>query len=102
MSTKRTAYFVRRPRRIEELQVPHQLSNEQAFEIVRTVFLDEIDYENFITDMLVGRQFLEDNSAICSAGTVLKCLLITRQGKRDGILVLPENDLVIWAALHTY
>ena len=100
MSTKRTAYFVRRPRRIDDLHVCHPISEERAYEIVKTVFLDEIDYENFITDMLVGRQFLEDNSVICLAGTVLKCLLITIQGKRDGILVLPENDLVMWAALY--
>ena len=87
-----TAYFVQNPRRIEELRVPHLVTSEKHFEIVRTVTLGRIDYENFITDMLVERQFIEDNAAACRRGDIWKCLLVRQKGKPGGILVMPEKD----------
>ena len=49
------AYFVERPRRIEDLTVPHLVEKERPFRIVTEVQLPAIDYENFITDMLADR-----------------------------------------------
>ena len=50
------AYFVERPRRIEDLMVPHLIEKERPYRIVTSVQLTAIDYENFITDMLDDRQ----------------------------------------------
>ena len=60
-----------------------------------------IDYENFITDMTVDRQYLEDNAHLCSKGDVYKCLLIRRENKLDGVLVIPlDKAWVGWAAYY--
>ena len=47
------AYFVERPRRIEDLTAPHTLKLKRPYRIVTEIQLPTIDYENFITDMLV-------------------------------------------------
>ena len=92
------AYFVQRPRIIEELIVPHPIERERPFCIAATVELARIDYENFITDMLADRQFLEDHAALCSKGEVWTCILVRQRGRTDGVLVLPEGCYVGWAA----
>lgn len=55
-----TAFFVDDPRVWEDLLRPHLLEQEKPFEIVRTITLECIDFENFITDMLVARGYLEN------------------------------------------
>ena len=93
------AYFVRRPRRAEELTVPHLPEHERAYEVVKTVTLSDIDYTNFITDMLADRQFIEDNGEICSFGESCKCMLVKPRGGDKGVLVVPENLCFVgWAA----
>ena len=62
METAGNAYFVRSPRRLEDLQTLHLVEKERPFEIVKTVKLAKIDYENFITDMVADRQFIEDHA----------------------------------------
>ena len=62
------AHFVESPRTIDDLMEPHPIEQETAYEIVKTVKLSGIDYENFITDMIADRQFIEDNAALCSQG----------------------------------
>ena len=42
------AYFVERPRRVEELTLPHLIEKERPYRIVTEVQLPAIDYENFI------------------------------------------------------
>ena len=54
------AYFVESPRIIEDLLAPHPIEQEIQYEIVKTVKLAKIDYENFITDMIADRQFIEE------------------------------------------
>lgn len=61
-------YFVSDPRRIEDLTVLHLVEKERPYEVVKTVKLAKIDYENFITDMVADRQFIEDHAALCSKG----------------------------------
>ena len=92
------AYFVPDPRRLDELFGPHPLERETPYEIVKTITLGAIDYGNFITDMLADRQFLEGAEAICSKGDIWKCLLVRKRGSHDGILVMPEDGYVGWAA----
>ena len=91
MKEKGNAWFVRRPRRIEDLMQPHLLKQERAYEIVKTVVLEKIDYENFITDMLADRQFIEDADALCFKGETWRCLLVWQRGQADGVLVMPES-----------
>lgn len=93
-------FFVKKPRTIEDLTQLHFIEQERQYEIVKTVELDKINYENFITDMLADRQFIEDNAALCSRGEIWKCLLIRPRGQTGGVLVMPESGCCVgWAAL---
>ena len=93
------AYFVERPRRIEDLMVPHLIEQERPYRIVTEIQLPAIDYENFIADMLAGRQFIEDHGRRFKKGEVWDCLLVRRRGQPDGVLVMPEDScFVAWAA----
>ena len=84
------AYFVRYPRIIEDLQKLHLVRDERTYEVVKEITLAAIDYENFITDLVADRQFLEDNASLCADGEPMKCLLVRRRGRRDGVLVVPD------------
>jgi hypothetical protein len=102
METRDFAYFVERPRVIEDLIQPHLFEQEREYQIVKTIELGKMDYENFITDMLADRQFIEDNAGLCSQGEVWQCLLTRQRGCSDGILVMPENGCFVgWAAYYS-
>lgn len=91
--------FIRHPRTISDLMQPRLHKHEWEYQIVKTIELGKMDYENFITDMLADRQFIEDSAALCSQGEVWKCLLIRQRGCREGVLVMPENRCFVgWAA----
>lgn len=95
------AYFVDKPRTINDLMQPHRVEAEQSFHITKTIQLSGIDYTNFITDMLVDRRYIEENYRLCSSsGSVIQCLLIKQRGKKGGILVLPIRSWVASAALY--
>lgn len=99
MEREGTAYFVKQPRTIEDLIVPHPIELERPFEVIKTMMLAKIDYENFITDMNVDRQFIEDDAELCGMGKVWKCLLVRQRGREDGVLVMPEDGCYVgWAA----
>lgn len=93
------AYFVERPRRLEDLLRPHLIERKRPYSIVTAVQLPKIDYENFVTDMLADRKFIEDYGKRCRAGDVWDCLLVLQRSRTDGVLVLPEQGrFVSWAA----
>ena len=93
------AYFVERPRRIEDLMVPHLIEQERPYRIVTEIQLPAIDYENFITDMLADHQFLSDHGRRCKKGEVWDCLLVRCRGQHNGVLVMPEDGCFVgWAA----
>jgi len=93
------AYFMRTPRTARDLFCPHLAEREREFEIVKDVGLEPIDYENFVTDMLADRQFIEDAAVLCGEGEIMKCLFVHRRGRPDGILIVPESDAYVkWAA----
>ena len=95
------AYFVDKPRTIDDLMQPHRVEAEQSFHITKTIQLSGIDYTNFITDMLVDRRYIEENYRLCSSsGSVIQCLLIKQRGKKGGILVVPIRSWVATAALY--
>ena len=91
--------FIRHPRTISDLMQPRLHKHEWEYQIVKTIELGKMDYENFITDMLADRQFIEDSAALCSQSEVWKCLLVRQRGCREGVLVMPENRCFVgWAA----
>ncbi len=95
------AFFVESPRIIEDLLAPHPIEREQRYEIVKAVKLTKIDYENFITDMIADRQFIEENAALCAQGGVWRCLLVQQRGRTDGVLVVPDDGCYVgWAAYY--
>lgn len=98
MKDRKYAYFVKLPRVINDLCRPHRPEDERSFEVVKVIYLAAIDYENFITDMLADRQFIEDHAHLCEQADTWKCLLVRRQGGNDGVLVMPADRCFVgWA-----
>ena len=93
-----TAFFVKRPRRIDDLQGLHLTSQERPYEVVKRITLGKMDYENFTTDLLADRAFLDGLDTLCSTGTVWRCIFVRQRGQKDGVLIVPSNGFVEWAA----
>ena len=92
-------FALHNPRVVNDLIVLHDVMDELPFEIVKEIRLQAIDFENFITDMTVDRQYIKDHAALCDDGEIKKCLLIRGRNPEYGILVLPEaKSYVGWAA----
>ena len=97
------AYFVSDPQKIEVLTVLHLVEKERLFEVVKTVKPAKIDYENFITDMVADRQFIEDHAALCPRGEVRRCILVQQRGHADGVLAqVRYSPLDHWRLMTTY
>ena len=86
---EQTARFIFRPRRIEELR-DFAIGMLRPYQIVSTVCLGGMDYENFVTDLLADRAFLEDVPSCGEDGKVLCCLRVSCPG-RDDILIVPDG-----------
>lgn len=86
---EQTAYFLRRPRRIEELRAEEN-GQWRPYRIVKTVCLVGMDYENFVTDLLADRAFLEDVPGCGEDGKVLCCLRVSCPDRED-ILIVPDG-----------
>ena len=98
MSQNGTAYFVYSPRMLSDLLQPHDIRDEKPYRVVHTVSLSAMSYENFITDMVADRQFLEDYADLCGEGDLWKCVLVKQRGKAAGVLVVPDGCYVKYAA----
>ena len=61
--------------------------------------LSEIAFENFCTDMVADRLFLEENAARCGTGEVVKCILVKSRKSKDWVLVVPDGAYVELAAV---
>ena len=94
MREKNTAYFVRMARRVEDLSVPHLLNAEKAYEIVKIVELEEMDYENFTTDLLADREFLCAIPESRWNAEILKCVLVRGFGKTTVFLWLRHQTVM--------
>ena len=87
MENMKTALFILRPGKIVDLKRLHLLSEEEPYVIIETRRLSKIDYENFIEDMLVYRDYLEIGDIPQIPG-VHQCILVVRRGHpTEGILV---------------
>ena len=95
---KERAYFVFRPRTVADLGTKNQEGKWQEYRIVKTICLNRIDYENFITDMLADRLFIEDNAVLCIEPG--DCLLVFGKQQKEELLIIPWHDgFVHYAAL---
>ncbi|OQB13001.1 MAG: hypothetical protein BWY15_01965 [Firmicutes bacterium ADurb.Bin193] len=87
------AYFVKLPFTVNDLKKPHDTKDKRQFRIVRTVDLAQIDYENFINDLCVDRQFIEDNAGVMRiTDGEYQCIFVSQKGKTDGILVMSDGE----------
>ena len=84
-----SACFISRPRRIEELR-DCRIGILLPYRVVKTIRLGGMDYENFVTDLLADRAFLEDVPGCGENCTLVRCLCVTCRG-RDSVLVLPDG-----------
>ena len=92
------AFFVLHPRRISDLLTPHHLESEKPYQIVDEVKLSYIDYENFSEDMLADRLFLERYQGPHIKDGAFQCLLVRYWTQPDGILIVPQDGYVLYAA----
>ena len=100
MSNHGFAFFAEHPRQINDLMRPYPLEKNREYKAVKTIELDKIDYENFITDMVADRRFLEENAPLCSKKEhVIRCLRVTQRESGESILVVPDGAWVDIAAL---
>ena len=86
---EQTAYFIRRPRRIEELRAEEN-GRRRPYRIVSSLRLGGMDYENFVTDLLADRAFLENVPGCGEDGPLVRCLCVTCHS-RVSVLVLPDG-----------
>ena len=87
-----SAYFVKKPSRLNNLLKPHRIEEEVPYEVVKTILLSQIDYENFATDLTVDREYIEQNALFCGIRDGMwECLLIQQENAKGGILVMPED-----------
>ena len=99
--TDGSAFFVFSPRCADDFNQPFPLDRIQPYRIIGRIALNGMNYENFATDMLVEREYLEPFEELCSTGAVYECVLVIRQGnKRTGILVIPDSGGYIKCAAH--
>ena len=88
------AVFLLFPQRIEDLCRPHCMKYLKPFCIEKTIQLNQMDYENFITDFCVERWFIEQYAHLCYVDEVTgiwHCLLIQQERKKNGILVQSDG-----------
>ena len=70
------------------------------YEIVKTICLSKIDYENFTTDLLADREFIEDNINLCQHSG--DCFLIAGPDRARELLIIPwHGRFVRYAALRS-
>ena len=95
---KERAFFVFRPRTVSDLSIGTGDGKWREYRIVKTVRLSRMDYENFTTDLLADRQFIEDSAPLCTAPG--DYLLITGKQRQQELLVIPwQGCFVRYAAL---
>ena len=95
------AYFVQLPSRVDDLHRLHLLTDRVPYVVVTVVTLSRIDYENFITDMTVERDYLEKRAHLCRPRPhgPFRGILVRQRGRTDGVVVLPDPaGFVLWAA----
>lgn len=96
---KASALFFFEPRRIEDLVPSNPNGKWMQYRIVKTISLSKIEFENFTTDLLADRQFIEDNIVLCHEKE--DCFLVTDRQRSTKLLVIPWHGCFVhYAALY--
>lgn len=92
--------FVMAPRMIGDLKNSQRMVTK-AYVIVKTVRLSNIDYENFVYDMTVNREWLEGVVSSEPSPFVLECVRVkAHNSEYMELLVAPDAaGYVAWAAI---
>lgn len=87
------AFFIGKASRIEKLKVLHLLKQEVPFFVEKRITLPKEEYENFINDLGVERQFIDDHKELCRVDQkgVWHSIFIRRRGRTDGVLVMSRG-----------
>ena len=97
---RENAWFVFEPRRVDDLVFGVCEGKWMEYETVKTICLSKIDYENFTTDLLADREFIEDNINLCQNNG--DCLLVAGPGRARDLLIIPwHGRFVRYAALRS-
>lgn len=90
-----SAHFVSYPYRIEDLKRPYLVTQTKPYIIEKEVVLAKIDYENFITDLCVDREYIEENCSLMKIDDqgIWHCIFVRQKNKNDGILVMSDGTV---------
>lgn len=93
MTTHQQAVFINRPRVLSDLMIYSTHLEEKPYTVVKRIFLNQIDFENLTSDLLVERDYIDYYSNLCSNQPENnKCLLITPWYDNTGLLVIPGDN----------
>lgn len=95
------ACFIQYPRTIEDLCKPHFRKQRKPFLIEKYITLKKIDYENFIMDLRVEREYIAKNAYLMKTGEkgIWHCVFVRQKHAKYGILVMSDRtDYPVWAA----
>ena len=85
MLAEKIAHFTEKPKTYFDLSKPHLIEEENTYIVKVRVCLRPIEYKNFLTDMLVNREYIERASVYCnSQNDRLECVLISKIGSKEG------------------
>ena len=84
---KEKAYFIFRPRTVNDLTPQSHNGTWLPYTIVKTICLPKTEFENFAADLLADRQFIEDNAYLCRDES--DCLLISDLQHSKELLIIP-------------
>ena len=93
--------FVQSPRTIQDLKNADKAENKWVYSVKKIIILTETDYENFITDLTVDRDFIREYSPLCNPEKYpLDCLFISHKKGGDGVLVAPRKGAYVGYAAY--
>lgn len=98
------AFFVSRASHVEKLKGLHLLKKEVPFIVEKNITLRKEDYENFVSDLGVERQFIDENKGLCRIEKgIYHSIFVRCWGKKDGILVMSNRtDRPLFAAYYDF
>ncbi len=95
------ANFIKHPFSIADLRTPCLTKKLKRYKIVKKIAISNIDYDNFISDLCVERDFIKKNKLCCFIhDNVYHCIYVHKKNSEKGILIMPDGaDSPTWVAL---
>ncbi len=86
------ANFIKNPSTINDLLHICLTKQLKKYSISKSIEIPQIDYDNFITDLCVDREYIEKNKSLCYIKNLTyHCLYIHPTNSNVGILVMCDN-----------